>query len=332
MSTNDAIRRRRRRALLALVLGLALAPIVAEVVYRATRVATLSPTTNPKYVVHDERLGWRYVPGARERHASAEFDVEVAINARGFRGPEWPTEKRGKRVLVLGDSYAFGWGVSWESTFAARLASAHPDWEVLDAAVSGYGTDQELLLARELVPETKPDVVVVVFCANDLWESSSDVAYGKSKPRFVEHDGHLELANVPVPNPWLERVSALWRAIEKSRWERAFQARPRDVEAEWRLVLALLRTLRDDLAHERVDAAGGPATRSVPLIVVSDEDRLAAFARDVRDVEHVDVRNALASSTEPTHFPVDGHWNARGHELVARALEDVLRRTWGTAR
>ncbi|MBI5363569.1 MAG: SGNH/GDSL hydrolase family protein [Planctomycetes bacterium] len=324
MSTNDERSSRLRRRITAIVLGFLFAPLAAELAYRVTRASTLSPTTNPRYVVHDDELGWRYEPNARERHTSAEFDVEIAINSDGFRGPEWPPEKsgkRGKRVLVLGDSYAFGWGVRFEDTFAARLQSAHPEWEVLDAAVSGYATDQELLLLRRMRARVDPDVVVCVFCANDLAEASSDVVYGKSKPRFVESGVELELVGAPVPNPWLEQTSALWRAWKKSRWERAENARPRDLEGEWRLVLALFAKFTDELAGS---ATTDVRRANVPLVIVSSEDRLARFAKGSPGVRHLDLRPVLGAGAGSASVPLDGHWKARGHELVVRALEPAL--------
>jgi len=300
------------RRLAALAVGSLLAAAAAELAYRVTRVSALSPTTNPLYVRHDDELGWAYVANASARHTSSEFDVDVAINARGFRGPAWPASRSGKRVLVLGDSFAFGWGVAYERSFSARLQELHPEWQIVNAAVSGYATDQELLLARRLVPELAPDVVVCVFCSNDLWEASTDVAYGKHKPRFLDRAGALELAGTPVPQPFLERASALWRAWQKRRWERAFATRTRDRGEEWRLVCDLFRALRD---------ACGPA----PLVLVSESDRLAAFARETPRVSHVDVRRAFGLAEGPTSFPLDGHWNELGHEKVARALEVVLR-------
>lgn len=303
--------RRRGRRILAIALGLALAPCALELAYRTLRTSALSPTTNPSYVLHDEELGWRYRVGARARHRSEEFDVEIRINAQGFRGPDWPATRAGLRVLLLGDSLAFGWGVPWSETFGARLAAARPDWEVLNAAVSGYATDQELLLLRRLLPERQPDLVLCVFCGNDLWESRSQVVYGKSKPRFERQAGRLELTGVPVPRSWLERTSLLWCAWQKTRWERAFPTLPRDSEREWALIRDLFRAMRDELA-------------GVPLLILSDTDELASLAREEKGLEHLDLREAFGVDARATTFPRDGHWNGLGHLRVADALAPRL--------
>ena len=136
---------------------------------------------------------------ARARHTTAEFDVEIAISARGFRGPEWPQilgQDGRKTVLVL-------------------------EWDVLNAAVSGYGTDQQLLLLQCLLPDVRPDLVVCVFCANELWESMADMAYGRRKPRFRSVAFALQLDGVPVPSSLLDRephrgrfpIDGHWNAV-----------------------------------------------------------------------------------------------------------------------
>ncbi len=315
--TTKSGKSRTAKRIAATVAGLLLAPLVAEGAYRALRTAGLSPTTNPAYVEHDAQLGWRYRPGTIERHASDEFDVEVRINAQGFRGPDWsPTSPadpaRKPRVLVLGDSYAFGWGVTFEESLPARVQALRPDWNVLGAGVSGYGTDQECLLLEQLDGGLRPDCVVVVYCENDLLECADDVAYGKGKPRFARVAGELRLEGVPVPFPWIERASFVWRALRKARWERESVERTRDPNAEWALVCDLYRRMRDVLLDR-------------PLVILSDRARLARFADDEPGIEHVDLAAAFGSDAERLHFARDGHWNRDGHARAAAALAGALR-------
>lgn len=302
--------------LLALALGFLVAPLAVEIGYRATRAEALGPTTNPRYVVHDPRLGWRYRPSVRERHRTSEFDVEITTNARGFRGGEWSLEtpKTRPRVLVLGDSFTFGWGVRDDETFSADLARSRPAWNVLNAGVSGYGTDQELLLLEELLPRVAPDVVVVVFCENDRFENALEVVYGKSKPRFVRRGDELELSGVPVEESWLERTSQVWRAFQKARWERGFADLPRDPAEEWRLLGDLYRVMKLRLGE-------------TPLVVASTEARLEKLPRVIDGVTHVDLRAAFADrDAAEIEYPIDGHWTPKGHALVADALARALDR------
>jgi len=297
----------------ALVLGCLIAVVLVEGFYRLLRVRGLSPTTHPSYVRHDRRLGWSYRPGIEERHETAEFDVDVRINSRGFRGHEWGAKQPGRpRILVLGDSYAFGWGVEEEERFSEVLERESGGLEVINAAVSGYGTVQQLLLLEELFADVGPDLVVCVFCENDLFENGAPIAYGKHKPWFEVEQGRLALRGVPVPEPWLERASYFYRALAKRSWQRSFARELRDPDREWLLQCDLYRALKLRLGH-------------VPLLVVSGEQRLADFATEERDIHHLDLRRVLTGTGGPTLFPVDGHWTALAHAQVAEALGARLR-------
>ncbi len=308
------MKRRRRRLFVALAvaLGITLAAGVAEGVYRLTRLSGLSPTTHPAYVEHDDVLGWRYRPGSRARHQSVDFDVEVAINGAGFRGPEWPPEPDGRPlVLILGDSFAFGWGVAEPESFTGVLRAAHPEWDVRNAAVAGYGTDQEVLLLRELLPRLVPAAVVCVFCANDLHENMAQSAYGRSKPRYVLSGREVVLDATPGPAPWLARVSYAYLALAKLLDARAAAARTSEPAAAWALTEGLYRRMRDEL--------GG-----TPLLLVSAQARLAEFAAREAAIRHVDVAAALAGPG-PFTFAHDGHWTAAAHQRVATAIGAALR-------
>lgn len=289
---------------LAVVFGVTAALCAGEATYRLTRVAGLSPTSHPGYVQHDDELGWRYRPASRARHVSDEFDVAIEINPQGFRGAPWPARDSRPLVLVLGDSFAFGWGVEEPQSVAGQLRSAHPEWDVRNVGVSGYGTDQQWLLLARLNAELQPDAVVCIYCDNDRMECASNSAYGRMKPRFALQDGQLVLTDRPGAESWLDANCLLLRAVHKLRW----QAGVRPL-ADWSLLHALFRAMRDAIAPAR-------------LVLVGNDDLLAESAREL-GVTILDTRTAL-DGKHTYHFARDRHWTAAGHRRVAESVSAAL--------
>jgi len=301
-------------------ISLLVAAVGAEVLWRTFKSKTYGPTTNPHYVVHDETFGWRYQRGARLRHATDEFDVEIAINDHGFREqhPSFPADP--PAIVALGDSLTFGWGVEAGETFSQHLADDLPA-TVWNLAVSGYGTGQEaLVLGRgldALFPEAAPRVVLVTFCANDVEEVARDVMYGKSKPRFVLAGEELVLENVPIPSDLLGR-SHLWRSLRRHLGESTrSRLTQEEVDEARRVVLHLYSAMAQECER-----------RGAALVVVdTGSDWLGPALTQVAGVHYVDVAPALqaaASTGDPVAFAQDGHWNARGHRVVAERIAEFL--------
>jgi lysophospholipase L1-like esterase len=299
-------RRRLGRRLLAVSLGAAAALATAEVAYRGTRVRHLSPTTHPAYVRHDPELGWAYRPGARARHRSAEFDVEIAINRQGFRGPDWPPRDARPLVLLLGDSIVFGWGVEEAEGLCGWLRTRHPEWDVRGAGVSGYAPDQQLLLLRHLRTELRPDIVVCVSCSNDGYEAASDFVYGLHKPRFARRDHDLQLVARPGPEGLLHAHSLLWRALTKLVWRWQFSRRP--AAHDWDLVAALYGAMQAETPDARFLLVG----TQPPLQTLTPEKFACLPLAE------------LLPAGGPWTFPIDTHWNAAGHARVAAAVADWI--------
>jgi len=140
-------------------------------------------------------------PDVQDEFQWADCRHRVVQNEQGFRGPAWgPGRGAAPRLVALGDSFVWGFGVEEGETFSEVL-SRSTGAEVVNAGVSGYGPDQCLLLWKRHAALWAPDrVAVFVTLANDLDDISSTRRYGYEKPAFVLEDGgSLRLTGVPVP-------------------------------------------------------------------------------------------------------------------------------------
>src|SRR5688572_27896530 len=169
---------------------------------------------NPLYVSperdrfwkYDSLLGWAHQPGQEGIFETPQFRISVHINQKGLRDREHSYERlnAARRILVVGDSFAWGYGVE-ESERFSQLPETSLGVEVINAGVSGYSTDQEMLWLRGEGVKYNTDLVVVVVAGNDIGDNNrqlvSTIYY---KPYFVSENGHLTLQGYPVPRTSLQ--------------------------------------------------------------------------------------------------------------------------------
>lgn len=188
-----------RKNLLALVIGLMIALVGVEAGARI--LADLLGVSS--YMQYDKQVGWKAKPGAVKRHKNENlgFDVTYHINNRGARGAVHDQVKPPGvyRVVLLGDSNGFGWGIAEGKYFAAIIDHELDSVEVMNLSLSGYGTDQEYLRFVEEGMAYRPDLVIVQVTPNDFEEIQHPFFNGKAKPQFILSEGdELHLVNVPV--------------------------------------------------------------------------------------------------------------------------------------
>ncbi|MFZ5534682.1 MAG: SGNH/GDSL hydrolase family protein [Patescibacteria group bacterium] len=147
----------------------------------------------------DERRIYRLSPSSS--YPKEETDsLFYRTNDRGFRyAPEAsPAGETKMRILMVGDSFTFGKGVSHEEAYPARvqsiLNSTGIPAEVVNAGVPGYGIDQEYrYLTDELIPQQSPDIIVWNLNANDVDDTNKACLYAVRSSTLVPFSGRRNL-------------------------------------------------------------------------------------------------------------------------------------------
>jgi hypothetical protein len=150
----------------------------------------------------DKMLGWSLKPLSRGISSRTGNEVEYRINSKGLRDDETSYEKSEGifRIVLLGDSNAFGFGVPIEKHFSTLLEGYFKNVEVINMGVNGFGVDQELIYLRSEGFRYQPDLVLAYVPHYGDHRHMHTRRWGQEKPRFKIINGELVLTNSPVSN------------------------------------------------------------------------------------------------------------------------------------
>ncbi|MBT6488032.1 MAG: hypothetical protein HOK71_25560 [Planctomycetaceae bacterium] len=139
----------------------------------------------------DPERFWRLKPSLQLSTKTDKRWSGMIANSRGFRNREFSLKKPAGtyRIVCIGDSTTFGFGVDWDEAWPHRLegllnaSSSGSRIEVINAGVPGYTSYQGLQYAKQLLPALQPDLVVVTFGNNDgwCWDNHTDREFARSR-------------------------------------------------------------------------------------------------------------------------------------------------------
>jgi hypothetical protein len=173
-------------------------PVLALDDWRASRIEYLAYGERNAF---DPVLGW--VP-----HAGYDDGGHSTLDL-GIRRNFEEDEIRTGGILAVGDVFTGGGAeVEGDETWPAQLEriTGQP---VLNAGVRGYGIDQIVLRAEQLLARAKPETVVVGLFEGAIGRAGLS-SYGTSKPYFTLESGRLVLH---APARALPDVSSAWIAV-----------------------------------------------------------------------------------------------------------------------
>lgn len=270
----------------------------------------------------DEHLYFRNPVRHRARYQGVEIETnDLGLRDRSIDEPSGT----GERILVLGDSVAFGWGVKVEDAFPRQLEKnltlkGHRA-RTINSAVPGYNSHQELAFLNLYETRIHPDRVVLLYVDNDIdaidparvhmgvrpdfWKDPKGVFdYFLSMSRLYFMARHivpvlLGQANPSVPD---KRSSPGWKDSMNCLVGIAQQCRQRAIP----LVVLHFRMLPDPISNALDQDLGAMAARERFAYC----DTLSWFqGRNIRKL---------------TNSFIDTHPNAEGHRILAEGASRFI--------
>ncbi len=158
--------------LLTLALALLLCLALLEILFRCYFGQTYAKRAS--FYQEDAELGWMPHPGLDDTFYGPDFSMQIRTDDEGLRlGKLGPVPKDADRVLLLGDSFAFGWGVNTDQTLASYLDAslyASCGLRLENLGVNGYGTMQAVERVKKYFATHDPArvrAVILLHCPND---------------------------------------------------------------------------------------------------------------------------------------------------------------------
>jgi len=334
-----------------LTLLLVVAAVSAEAILRLTW-PQIYPIYERGMLTPDSVLGHVLTPNFDGTLSRVDFKIDVRINQDGLRGPELrPRTESTVRILCLGDSMTWGWGVTDDQVYTAllgrQLQTRYPDTDIqmINAGVPFYGTIDEVALLRHRIDEFDPDIVILTFNAVDDFEQNRR----PSIERQVFEDGIIryvpdyEWARGPAWTTLLNRAKhhshllrllsenigrILMRADMLSPLESVSSNFFNDNEAETARQLLTEIAVLSELhgasvvfmyAPEKMQAFAKPSEelRAARLVRETAESVNAAFVDlTPASVAHGDVETLFSKA--------EGWWTVSGHRMIASLLFDEI--------
>jgi lysophospholipase L1-like esterase len=286
----------------------------------------------------DTKLYWKLKPN---QDCFTKVDHKpVHVNAHGMRGGEFAAVKpEGTfRILSLGDSRTFGWGLADEETYSRRLekllrthAGNDRHVEVINAGVNAWSFAQMDVFFRDAAREFQPDMVILAEA--NLWTQFSE----KNSPEFVQKF----MSRVRLKN--LLRRSAIYHFLIEVKLA-AFYARYRtkfipvdpkqdelfkeqqqnDPDAVFRDAIAdVCRTARSNNIQ--------PVLLFLPMLEDlrgTNQSRVLRAKQTVAaelNVPLSDVTRDITPDGKALYLEADPvHFNARGNEIIAQRLFETV--------
>ncbi|MFH1754303.1 MAG: hypothetical protein ABIA59_01240 [Candidatus Latescibacterota bacterium] len=176
------------------------------------------PSPLRQYTTHHDTFGIWHVPNIKllypGNHSKSWYIRTNSLGMRDDREFAHAKPEGARRVLLFGDSFAFGSGVEVGERYSNLLEQTHSNIEIMNFGVGSTGVDRQYLIYQYLGKNFDSDILMICPYLNNvarctgthsIYQDRGGRLIRKPKPHYTIEDGRLVLKNVPVPREPADR-------------------------------------------------------------------------------------------------------------------------------
>jgi len=287
----------------------------------------------PGFIEYDPHLLYRPRNGV---FAFDNYEFRTTINSIDGQRRN-PYLKTAPEIIILGDSFAQGWGVNDQDTVASALTRDF-GLGAVSSGVSSYNTARELYsfrraVARGIIP--RPSNLVIFYCTNDYTENVHFLDHGIKT--YTPEDYEAQVARAKdnttkrslLVGPLTHHVESLrngyrkWMTMTKRGLDYGNLYDPDPPVSSAEQVRAFKAILEANL-----DLIGDMQVTVVAFKGWGGKDEIGpALAAMPRLTNNRQIHVIINTVPNSGYFPLDGHLNERGSRQLAKLIAEQITRT-----
>lgn len=277
----------------------------------------------PSYSRYDPELFYRLKPG-NFFVSSPEFNNRFSVNGKNFRDDE--DSLVNPAVVVLGDSFALGWGVDQHQVYSQKLEILS-GLKVLNAGMASYGTAREVKLLDQI--DTRGiKWLIIHYYDNDYAENKSFSDNGNSL-KISSSDNYDRVVDTYAKRKryYLGKYTMFFLSYITDAIKRRVFGSTHS--------LGILQSARDNAAELFLNVlmcSKNKDIKKAKLIVIADYEFLFMLKKQLQIQDYPDYIADMRFASMPNqqldkdcYYKLDDHINARGHDIIAARLLAIIR-------
>lgn len=273
------------------------------------------------YGRYHTEFGYTLMPG-KFQFTEREYSNEYRINSIGVRDSEEALSA--PEIVILGDSFALGWGVDQEETFAGLLGK-RTNQKVLNTAVPSFGTVREMLMLRR-VDRSSLRCLIIQYC-NDDYDENKRFYLNGNKPQIMRPETFQSLQTKhSIPQkyfPGKNLLLKLRKKIEESRPQLPVTIAESGL-ADTDLFLHVLKQNEDMLADLPIIVCELNGKNQTNIFSTGLKQKVSAAAKPLF-IQKLIILDLSQYLNDDHFYVLDDHLTAAGHTVVADLLYKTMK-------